>query len=183
MNSSDFNREDLEAFLAETSESTFSGSVPVHIANDLVSSKLRLSAIYSIGSLVGYGLSLAICAQCAIGLTPLSWKMASYLHSIPDPWCPILCGAVFGISPTLMSALYLSRFQHRFLIFRMGWLPALIPILGAFSLFLVGDSHSWQWKALWLISAIATPYLGEAFSALYLRQSKFIKDDGMDTLT
>lgn len=169
-----FDNKEFADFLSSEAASN-DATAPKRIVKDLVRSRLRLSLVYIVGGVLGYLLSLAICAQCSIGLSPISWKVGSLLHRIPDPWCPLLCGAVFGISPTLVTLFILSRFQHRFLIFQMGWLPALLPIAGAFVLIMLGDSHSWQWRAIWLAAAILTPYLVEALSAAFLRQGQWKK--------
>jgi MFS family permease len=92
---------------------------------------------------------------------------------MPDPWSPILCGFIFGFSPTLVSFLYLSRFQHRFLIFRMSWLPALVPIISSVLLLLSDDPHGWTWRAIWLLTAVLTPYTLELMAAAFLRQSRW----------
>ncbi|MBC7661186.1 MAG: hypothetical protein H7249_15925 [Chitinophagaceae bacterium] len=75
----------------------------------------------------------------------------------------------------LVSVLYLSRFQHRFLIFRMGWLPALVPIIASGALLLFGDSHTWGWRSLWLVAAILSPYSIEIVSVVFLRQVKWMQ--------
>lgn len=166
----------LSEFLAHAGNSPdHSLPLPRSIEKDLVVSRTRLCVIYFLGSVLGYMASLAICAQYGVGFSALSWKLAEYIHSIPDPWCPILCGFVFGISPTLVSVVYFSRFQHRFLIFRMGWLPASVPVLGTLTLVLLGDSRSWEWRGIWFLSAMATPYLIEVGSALILRQRQWTK--------
>lgn len=176
MNLNKPDQQNLLEFLSDAGDPFASPSrVPPFIEKELVVSRKRLFFVYFLGSILGYTLSLAICAQYGLGLSSLSWKLAQYLHSIPDPWCPIVCGVVFGISPTLVSTLYLSRFQHRFLIFRMGWLPALVPVLGTVTLLLFGDSRSWEWRCIWLASAVATPYVIELASAVYLRQRQWIK--------
>jgi hypothetical protein len=148
-------------------------ALPGIIEKDLVHSRGKLSLTYVAGAVLGYVISLMICAQCSVGLSPLAWKMNSWLHTMPDPWCPILCGFIFGFSPTLVSFLYLSRFQHRFLIFRMGWLPALVPIISSTLLLLTDDPHGWAWRSIWLLAAILTPYMLELSAALILRQTRW----------
>ncbi|RYZ90409.1 MAG: hypothetical protein EOP04_04010 [Proteobacteria bacterium] len=173
MNQREFDIEDLNEFLNGPSEASSMHSPPTVIANDLVTSRLKLSVVYILGAMIGYLASLVICAQCGVGLSPVSWKIAQFIHSIPDPWCPILCGVVFGISPTLVSSIYMSRFQHRFLIFQIGWLPAIVPIVGTITLLATGDSHSWEWRSIWFGAAVITPYLVELVFAVLLRQRKW----------
>lgn len=173
MNQKEFDIKDLNEFLNGDVKAEVAHSPPSVIANDLVTSRLKLSFVYILGAVIGYIASLVICAQCGVGLSPFSWKIAQFIHSIPDPWCPILCGVVFGISPTLVSSVYMSRFQHRFLIFQIGWLPAIVPIIGTIILLATGDSHSWEWRSIWFGSAVFTPYLVELAFAVMLRQRKW----------
>lgn len=147
--------------------------VPGRIEKDLVASRLNLSLTYIGGAALGYLISLMICAQCSIGLSPLAWKLNSLIHTMPDPWCPMLCGFIFGFSPTLVSFLYLSRFQHRFLIFRMGWLPALVPLISSALMLLSDDPHGWVWRGIWLLTAILTPYMIELGAAFVLKQPRW----------
>jgi hypothetical protein len=167
------NPADLEQFLKSEAPVDAAAPVPDVIEKDLVASRAKLSGTYVAGAALGYGISLTICAQCSIGLSPLAWKMNSFLHTMPDPWCAILCGFIFGFSPTLVSFFYLSRFQHRFLIFRMGWLPALVPLIASALLLLSGDPHGWIWRLTWLLAAILTPYTMELFAAWLLKQPRF----------
>lgn len=166
-------KSELLRFLSEEGESFENAPLPAGIVKDLVRSKTELAILYGVGSLLGYILSLIICAQCAIGLSPLSWVTASWIHSIPDPWCPLLCGAIFGISPTLVSLFYFNRFQHRYLLFHIPWLPFSMPLLGSLLLIFSGDSHSWSWRGFWLFSALATPYIVELLSAYLLKQNRW----------
>ncbi len=173
MNQREFDIEDLNEFLSEENQRETMHSPPSVIANDLVTSRFKLAVVYIVGAIIGYLASLAICAQCGVGLSPFSWKIAQFIHSIPDPWCPMLCGVVFGISPTLVSSLYMSRFQHRFLIFQIVWLPAVVPILGTIILLATGDSHSWEWRSIWFGAAVLTPYLVELVFAVMLKQRRW----------
>lgn len=167
------NPADLKQFLQSESPVDVNARLPETLEKDLVASRFKLSVTYVAGAILGYVFSLVICAQCSIGLSPLAWKTNSLLHMMPDPWCPILCGFIFGFSPTLVSFLYLSRFQHRFLIFRMGWLPALVPIISSALLLLSDDPHGWTWRGIWLLAAVLTPYTLELMAAALLRQSRW----------
>ncbi len=162
-----------QKFLQSEAPIEASAPVPDLIEKDLVASRAKLSMTYVGGAALGYVISLMICAQCSVGLSPLAWKINSLIHTMPDPWCPILCGFIFGFSPTIVSLLYLSRFQHRFLIFRMGWLPALVPLIGSALLLLSDDPHGWGWRSIWLLSAILTPYIIEIVAAFVLKQSRW----------
>lgn len=145
-------------------------SAPPSIVKDLVVSKPRLAAIYAVASIVGYFFTLAVCAQCSVGLSPLAWKTASLFHAIPDPWCAIVCGAVFGVAPFIVSSSVLTRFQHRYLLFRMTWVPVLVPIVGSLLMTAAGSEHDWAWQSSWILSAIFTPYLLEAAAGARLKQ-------------
>jgi hypothetical protein len=173
MNQREVNIKDLNEFLSINGETAAEYSPPSMITNDLVTSRVKLSFVYIFGAVIGYIASLIICAQCGVGLSPFSWKIAQIIHNIPDPWCPILCGMVFGISPTIVSSMYMSRFQHRFLIFQIGWLPAIVPIVGTITLLATGDSHSWAWRSIWFGAAVLTPYLVELAFAVLLRQRQW----------
>jgi hypothetical protein len=143
---------------------------PEPILKDLVASKIRLICSYSLLSVLGYVASLMLCAQCSLGLTAFAWKTSALLHNIPDPYCPLVCGAVFGIFPFVFSSLGLTRFQHRFLLSKVIWLPLVLPIIANVLLSLSGPSHGLQWHILWFLSAAGTPYIAEAIVVLFLRQ-------------
>jgi hypothetical protein len=162
-----------QKFLQSEAPLDAAAPVPNRIEKDLVASRWKLSSTYIGGAALGYLISLMICAQCSIGLSPLAWKINSLIHTMPDPWCPLLCGFIFGFSPTLVSFLYLSRFQHRYLIFRMGWLPALVPLISSALMLLSDDPHGWMWRSIWLTAAILTPYMIELIAALVLKQARW----------
>ena len=165
--------DDLAAFLAmDQAGDAKPAPTPKVIVKDLVVSPARLITVYVLGALLGYALSLAICAQSSIGLSPVAWKTASLLDGMPGPLCPLTCGFVFGISPVFVSLFFLSRFQHRYLLFRLPWVPILIPILASAFLAFKNVDHSWAWHRIWLLAAIATPYVIEGIAALRLRQAR-----------
>jgi hypothetical protein len=169
---------DWQKFLETEAPLDTPAKVPDALEKDLVTSRAQLSFTYIGGAALGYVISLMICAQCSVGLSSLAWKVNSLIHTMPDPWCPILCGFIFGFSPTLVSFLYLSRFQHRFLIFRMGWLPALVPIIGGALMLLADVPHGWVWRSIWLVTAILTPYVFELIAAFVLKQSRWKPETG-----
>lgn len=140
---------------------------------DLVASPRRLAMTYVASAILGYLASLAICAQCSIGLSPMAWKTAALLHTIPDPWCALVCGMLFGIAPFIAAAMILSRFQHRYLIYQMWWLPVAVPLVGSIVMTLLGSKRELSWHALWIGAAIATPYLAEAVMGWLLRQRRW----------
>jgi hypothetical protein len=153
------------------------------IKNELVPSALRLAVWYSGFSVVGYLASLFVCAQNSFGLSGLSHQVARTLHSLPDPWCPMICGAVFTGVPFILSTVLLNRFQHRYLIFKMWWFFAAIPIVVTIAMILLPQdlqhhrlSHNMiessmkslafsdaGWVTTWALSAIVFPHLLEFF--------------------
>lgn len=172
---------DFEMFSSENDEHKNAAAAlepPRRIARDLVSSQARLILSYSLAGTLGYLSSLLICAQCSIGFTPLSWQTMALLHKIPDPWCPLVCGAIFGIFPFLFSLLFLNRFQHRYLLYRLPWVPIGLPLIGSSVLTLFGSVHDLQWHLLWFAAALSTPYLGELFLGLFLRQKRASSSEG-----
>lgn len=164
-------KREFEAFTRARGE----GALPpvARLEADLVASPRRLGTTYAGGAVVGYLVSLAICAQSSIGLSPLAWKTAATLHTIPNPWCAMACGMAFGVAPSLAAVLLLSRFQHRYLIQRMWWLLVLVPILGSLVMVALGGERDLSWHLTWMAAAIATPYLSEALAGWLLRQRRW----------
>lgn len=167
----DWNKE--FALFLESSPDDRPTESPPEIVKDLVGSRIRLAFIYSIGSLLAYAFSLLLCAQCSIGLSPLAWKTSSYIHVMPDPWCALLCGAIFGIFPFLAALIFLTRFQHRYLLFRMPWLPLLLPLIASLAMTRMGMEHDLKWYAIWLFAALGTPYALEGIFGWLTRQKRF----------
>lgn len=165
-------KDDFKNFL-EFDEDGKGIETPKPILKDLVGSKLRLISHYSLASILGYVASLMLCAQCSLGLTDFAWKTSALLHDIPDPYCPLVCGAVFGIFPFVFSSLWMTRFQHRFLFHKMIWLPLSLPIAANILLSLTGPSHGLEWHALWFIAAAGTPYISEGIVVLLLKQKTY----------
>lgn len=158
-------------------------------SKELVGSPPKLMASYLLLSVAGYLLSLAICAQNSLGLTHLSHTVAHTLHSIPGVLCPIACGFVFTGVPFLFSAVFLNRFKQRYMLFKLWWFLAAVPLvttlvmlylparlrhnsvenLDAASMFFTDIA----WISIWAASAILTPYLLEGLVYLKIRQKKY----------
>ncbi|MEY4065118.1 MAG: hypothetical protein RIR26_1326 [Pseudomonadota bacterium] len=98
------------------------------IKQQLEQSRRRFFLVYGIASVVGYFLSLSVCSQNSIALTSFSVDIASSLHQLPDPWCPLVCGWVFSLIPSACLLLSLDRFQRRRLVSQFWWLPPLTTI-------------------------------------------------------
>ena len=143
------------------------------LEKDLVQSRTKLALTYVAGSVLGYLFSLAICAQCSVGLSPFAWQMASIIHEMPEPWCPFICGSIFGVAPFLVTLLFFNRFQHRYLLHKMTWLVIALPVLVSLSFMLFANLHDFAWDMKWLITAVATPYLCEALASFVLRQNSW----------
>ena len=151
------------------------------IRKELVPSPFRLGFWYLAFSFAGYLTSLLVCAQNSWGLSGFAHQVADAIHKLPDPWCPMVCGAVFTGVPFLLSAVLLTRFQHRYLIFKMWWFFAAIPIVGTVTMIFLPQSlqhHKMahhmsmmtsrpdsltetSWIAVWALTAILFPYLLE----------------------
>lgn len=165
------NKSEFDLFATESSPSP-QLEAPAAIVGDLVSSKFKLIMTYMGASALGYCASLLICAQCSIGFSSLSWQTMHLIHKIPDPWCAMVCGAIYGIFPFLASMIFLNRFQHRFLLFRLPWVPISVPLLGNIALTLTGAVHDLSWHVIWFISALSIPYLCEFLTGLSLKQKQ-----------
>jgi hypothetical protein len=156
-------------------------------SKDLVSSPSEMGLKYLGLSLVGYFVSLSICAQNSLGVSSWSHQVAETLHQLPRIPCAILCGAVFTGTPFFLSFFLLNRFQQRYLLFKLWWLIAAIPLLSTFLMLILPvklahssasrvDDHlfsgDWKWIAMWTASSIATPYVLEIFVYLGVRKRK-----------
>jgi hypothetical protein len=175
--------EDYKLFLTsqEAPLNDFNSQSLIKIKNDLVKSPWRLAGWYLGFSLLGYLVSLLVCAQNSLGLSGFAYDMAQAIHRLPDPWCPMICGAVFTAVPFVLTTAFLNRFQHRYLIFKMWWFFALIPCLGTLSMIWLPANFQHQrltqhmhdlaqrnhglsqteWMVVWALSAIVFPYLCE----------------------
>ena len=162
---------DYSTFLKQKASMTAPHSPPKRVIRDLVQSKFKLASVYIGGTVLGYLTTLAVCAQCSIGLTPLAWQTAAMMQDLNETACALVCGTIFGVGPFLASNIVLSRFEHRFLLFKMTWLVCLVPVIASLMMTIVGTPHSWTWHGLWASAAIFTPYLLEAIAFLWLRQS------------
>lgn len=159
-----------------------------NILKDLVKSPQQMVSFYLLISLLGYLVSLSICAQNGFGLFHFSHTILASLHGLPGLLCPIVCGMIFTGVPFVVSLFFLNRFQHRYLLFKLWWVVAIVPITAtAVMAFLphylqhnLADMMSHEllltrgtWLGVWAISAVATPYILEflAYLALGRRRS------------
>lgn len=157
-------------------------SVVRRVTRDLVSSPARAVGTYVAVSALGYVASLALCAQNDVGILPFSHAVASRMHVIPWPWCPLLCGALFSIVPALLGPLFFTKFQMRFLLKHFWWLIALLPLVASLVLVASGDSGVPQWwsgtdhagfspslwMVLWTAGALGTPWIVEGLRSFLL---------------
>lgn len=187
-------QEELRAYIDEDGLSGFQTDVGENVKKnflrELVSSPKKLMAFYGALSVAGYFVSLLICAQNSVGLSHFSHRVAGALHTIPGALCPLVCGFVFTAIPFLFAALFLNRFQHRYLLFRLWWFIAGVPVFTTLLMLFfpaplqhsnivdasaVGHISETAWLSIWAVSAIATPYLLELFVYLMIRQRKYAK--------
>lgn len=73
------------------------------VANDINPSSTRVAIylLYSFG--VGGALSLLLCGQCGLGLSPIALKVSHEVHSQMHPiFCAIFCGGFFSIIPIII---------------------------------------------------------------------------------
>lgn len=171
---------------SESQQSPLIQNIAKKYASQLVRSPFRLGLFYVGLSLVGYFVSLVICAQNAVGIFNFSFDLANKLCMIPMPWCWMVCGALFSGVPFLISLATLNRFQQRYLLFKMWWLVAAIPVAAAALMLAVPSAFvselampaSMRLEDLssvlpWTLSAIATPYLLEACLYFFIRQKQW----------
>ena len=155
------------------------------VRRDLVVSPWHVGTVYVAASAAGYLCSLALCAQNSVGILPFSHAVAALMHIIPWPWCPLVCGALFSFVPTVLVGFFFTRFQRRYLLRRLWWLIALLPLVASALLIVTGDKDpaGWirgaiagdfspsLWMILWTAGALVTPWILEgAFAALFLRR-------------
>lgn len=76
--------------------------------------------------LVGGALSLFLCGQFGMGLTPVASSFSHSVHHGMGPfWCAALCGALFAIVPVLILRVLASPVQFRALL-RKKWQPQIL---------------------------------------------------------
>ena len=172
------------------SRNTLLQKLNAKIGRDLVKSPSQLALFYLGLTLVGYAVSLIICAQWSVGFSPFAHTTALHLHSLPASICPLVCGAVFTGIPFLLSCLFLNRFQHRYLITRMWWFFALVPLVTTGIMLLMpatlqhshagtaaslsqGDNAGTEWIVLWTVAAIVTPFIFEAVVYFIVRPKRY----------
>lgn len=145
------------------------------VIRDLVDSPANAVLLYLVVSVFGYFVSLAICAQDALGLSSLAFAAAHFLHTLPSDTCAALCGIVFTGIPFFVSLLLLNRFRRRFILFKLWWLIALIPLTTTAFVrnFDSGGQMNMTGTNVWLVAAILTPYVLElvTYSVLKLKKS------------
>lgn len=160
------------------------------IGRDLVKSPVQLGLIYGMLSLVGYAVSLMMCAQWSVGLSNFAFQASFHLHGLPGPICPLVCGAVFTGVPFLLSCVLLNRFQQRYLITRLWWFLALVPIVATGLMLILpknlqhthisslpisiwGSSAEAAWIGLWATAALLTPYFLEAIVYFWVKPKRY----------
>lgn len=99
------------------------------IRSELLLSRKRFFVTYVVASVAGYFFSLSLCSQNSIAITAFSLDTAALLHSLPDPWCPLVCGWFFSLLPVCCLFVFLDRFQVRRMLQDFWLLPAVTAFL------------------------------------------------------
>lgn len=182
----------LSAELEDFLKDDFSGSgIPASLAGvakkiekDLVASPLSIGLKYTGLLTFGFLVSLFICAQRGVGLSFLSFQVFDHLMDwIPPQFCGAICGALFSAVPFVLLLVVLNRFEQRYLLFRMWWLVASLPIVAAAGMLFYGnliqnsELSFWGWSSSWTLCAIVTPYIFEALLYIFALRQKKIRFD------
>lgn len=149
----------------------------MQISAELKRSRKRFFAAFFGLSIVGYFVSLSVCSQYSVGLTRFSVSVATLLHQLPDPLCPVVCGVVFSAVPAVFLFVFLDRFQRRRMIVQYFWLPVVLTIVSCLIMYFLpqrfqheGMLHSehsglrniaddLSWLSWWMVSAVSVPLL------------------------
>jgi hypothetical protein len=188
--------DDLEAFLdngtdfggpsltAQKAQDVALGATRHQIAAELARSQRNFIWVFLLLSFLGFVGSLALCAQNSFGLTGFSNEFAMLLHTLPDPWCPIICGVVFAGPSVALYAVALDRFQWRRLTHTLWWLPICTTAVACVVMLVApetlqhegmridhGGGHALRdrsaqlgWMAFWFVGALVPPLLVRRWS-------------------
>ena len=97
-----------------------------HVYGDLDPSDTTAYKKSGLALFVGGALSLFLCGQFGMGLTPVATEFSHSIHHGIGPLaCAAICGALFAIVPAVVLRLLASPIQFRALI-RKKWQPQLI---------------------------------------------------------
>jgi hypothetical protein len=169
----------VDDFASLSSEVPASAGEKLMRVSDEISAELRRSRrrfffVYVFFSLAGYVASLSLCSQNAFMLRVFPIDFAVYLHTLPDPWCPVTCGLFFSALPILFLVLFLDRFQLRRVARELWWLPIATVLLACLIMTILpetlqheGMSHvqghlrdtrgDVVWMLWWTLAAIINP--------------------------
>jgi hypothetical protein len=106
---------------------------------------------------IGGFLSLFLCGQMGLGLSPLAYQVHAVLMDLGGMWgCTAICGALFALVPALFLRLLSSGMQYRIILRTRrpvvaGWLVA----TGTLLMLRNGPADVLISLALWSIPAIA----------------------------
>lgn len=186
---SSIEREEYQRFLEESATVDRFEELRRVLSRDLVSSKRSFLAYYLLLCAVGYLVSLAVCSQNAFGFFRFSDALAMSMCVLPKPFCWVACGCIFSGVPFLLSLFLLNRFRHRYLLIHFWWLVALVPMITSgfivvlppllrdFGILKVATMPSMllsnpQAIFIWLLSALATPYILESVVYVVLKMRR-----------
>lgn len=156
------------------------------ISIELRRSRRRFLFVYVLLSLAGYVASLSLCSQNAIMLRVFPIDVAVYLHTLPDPWCPVTCGLFFSALPVLFLILFLDRFQLRRVARQLWWLPIATVLFACLTMSLLPEALQHEgmghvhghlrdtrgdvvWMFWWTLAAISNPVIFIICDRIFVR--------------
>lgn len=145
-------------------------NIKKHVYRDISPSDGTAFRKVGIALLVGGVLSLFLCGQFGMGLTPVASRFNHAVHhSIGPLWCAAICGALFSIVPVLLLRMLSSPIQFRALL-RRKWQPQLIWTISIGALLSYHGDFGFEFLAVvvWSITAYAVfRSMGEAIDYGY----------------
>ena len=135
--------------------------IKTFVDRDLRPNPLSMHAKIASAFLLGGFLSLSICAQFGLGLTPWSFAIQEYLMHFGAVGCIAACGVLFALFPLILLRLIHRPMQFR-LLTRQYSTPLIAWLIATeFSLLVAsGFNISRLEPLIWLASAAATIWLG-----------------------
>ena len=141
-----------------------------HVYGDIDPSDGTAYGKSGIALLVGGALSLFLCGQFGMGLTPVATDFSHSIHHGIGPLaCAAICGALFSIVPVLVLRLLASPIQFRALL-RKKWQPQLIWTVAIGALLSYHGNFGFEFVAVvvWVGAAYAVfRFMGEAIDYGY----------------
>lgn len=135
--------------------------IKAFVDRDLRPNRLYMHTKIACAFVLGGFLSLSICAQFGLGLTPWSFAIQGYLMHFGAVVCIVACGVLFALFPLILLRLIHRPLQFR-LLTRQFSTPLMVWLMATeFSLVMAsGFNISRLEPLIWLASAAATIWLG-----------------------